>query len=216
VAGSLKLLVLNAGLFGLSNSRNQQVFPQFCQSMEETMNNQNMGRESTNKTRDDSAKKDVGATVSGAFAQASDMAQEAADTAKQAAADGASTVTNQLKEMLDRQVGSSAEVMGQLASSTKRAAEDLDESAPLVAGVVRTFANRIDGYADDLRDQSVDQLVRAASDLTRRQPALVFGLAALAGFLTFRTLKSAPPAGPLSDEPTHDRNRRGANEFHGT
>lgn len=116
--------------------------------------------------------------------------------------------------MLDRQVGSSAEVMGQLASSTKRAAEDLDESAPLVAGVVRTFANRIDGYAGDLRDQSVDQLIRAASELTRRQPALVFGLAALAGFLTFRTLKSAPES--RSNEPLRKRNRQGASEFHGT
>ncbi|RWO91841.1 MAG: hypothetical protein E5Y63_31465 [Mesorhizobium sp.] len=180
------------------------------------MNNQNMERDSAPKTPDDSAKKDVGATVSGAFSKASDLAQEAADTVKQSAADGASTVASQVKEMLDRKVGSGAEVMGQLASSTKRAAEDLDESAPLVAGVVRTFANRIDGYADDLRDQSVDQLVRAASDLTRRQPALVFGLAALAGFLTFRTLKSAPPASPLSNEPMHERNRQGANEFHGT
>jgi hypothetical protein len=33
--------------------------------------------------------------------------------------------------------------------------------------------------------------VRSVSDLTRRQPALVFGLAAAAGFLMFRTLKSA-------------------------
>ncbi|MER8427254.1 hypothetical protein NKJ46_04240 [Mesorhizobium sp. M0166] len=103
-------------------------------------------------------------------------------------------MTNQVKEMLDRQVGSGAEVMGQLASSTKRAAEDLDANAPIVAGVVRTFANRLDGYADDLRDRSVDQLVLAASDFARRKPGLVFGLAAVAGFLTFRTLKSAPPA----------------------
>jgi hypothetical protein len=185
--------------------------------MEETMNNQKTERESAAKMRDDNrAEKDSGATVSGAFSKASDMAQQAADTAKQAVSQGASTVSNQVKEMLDRQVGSGAEVIGQLASSTKRAAEDLDESAPLVAGVVRTVADRIDGYADDLRDQSVDQLVRAASDLTRRQPALVFGLAALAGFLAFRTLKSAPPAKPLSDEPMRERNRRGASEFHGT
>ncbi|MER8750981.1 hypothetical protein NKH57_17150 [Mesorhizobium sp. M1050] len=181
------------------------------------MNRQNKERESATKTPDeDIANKDIGATVSDVFSKASDMAQQAVDTAKEAASDSASTVTNQVKEMLDRQVGSSAEVMGQLASSTKRAAEDLDESAPLVAGVVRTFANRIDGYADDLRDQSVDQLVRAASDLTRRQPGLVFGLAALAGFLTFRTLKSAPPASSRSNESVRGRNRQAASEFNGT
>jgi hypothetical protein len=136
--------------------------------------------------------------------------------AKQSAADGTSTITNQVKEMLDRQVGSGAEVIGELASSTKRGAEDLDESAPLVAGVVRTFANRIDECADDLRDQSVNQLVRAASDLTRRQPALVFGLAATCGFFNVRTLNSAPPAASVSNQPTRERNRQGANEFHGT
>lgn len=179
------------------------------------MSTQNRERESATKTRnDDGANKDIGATVGSAFSKASDVAQQVADTAKQVASDGTSTVTNQVKEMLDRQVGNSAEVMGQLANSTKRAAEDLDESAPVVAGVVRTFANRIDEYADDLRDQSVDQLVRAASDFTRRQPGLVFGLAALAGFLTFRTLKSAPES--RSNEPVRKRNRQRASESHGT
>ncbi|WP_292554461.1 hypothetical protein [Mesorhizobium sp.] len=51
--------------------------------------------------------------MSGAFSKAFDLAQEAADTVKQSAADGASTVAIQVKEMLDRQVGSGA-VMGRL------------------------------------------------------------------------------------------------------
>ncbi|MER8470387.1 hypothetical protein NKH23_13280 [Mesorhizobium sp. M1328] len=159
------------------------------------MNNRNSERRPPTAARaGDGTSEDIGATVSGTLSKASDIAQGAAETAKRAAVGGASTVTNQVKEMLDRQVGSGAEVMGQLASSTQRAAEDLDANAPIVAGVVRTFANRLDGYADDLRDRSVDQLVLAASDLARRKPGLVFGLAAVAGFLTFRTLKSAPPA----------------------
>jgi hypothetical protein len=62
----------------------------------------------------------------------------------------------------------------------------------------------MNGYAEDLRDQSVDQLVRTASAFTRRQPAMVFGLAALAGFLALRTLKSTPSsvASPPI-QPTH-------------
>jgi len=39
----------------------------------------------------------------------------------------------------------------------------------------------------------VQQLVRTASDYTRKQPALVFGLAALAGFALLRVLKSNTP-----------------------
>jgi hypothetical protein len=51
-----------------------------------------------------------------------------------------------------------------------------------------------------LQDQSVDQLWRSASNYTRRQPAVVFGLAALAGFFALRTFKSTPARrpGPLN------------------
>jgi hypothetical protein len=58
--------------------------------------------------------------------------------------------------------------------------------------------DRIESYADDMRDQSVDELFRSASNFTRRQPALVFGLAALAGFFALRTIKSTSlPTQPI-------------------
>lgn len=43
-----------------------------------------------------------------------------------------------------------------------------------------------------------------ASDFTRKQPALVFGLASLAGFLAFRVLKSSPPSA-MEHEPMNNR-----------
>ena len=106
------------------------------------------------------------------------------------------TVTDQVKQLLDRQVDSGADMMGQVAGAVKRAAQELDRDAPQVAGMVRTAAEQMNGYADGLRDQSVEQLMRAASDFTRRQPAAVFGLAALAGFFVLRTLKSTPSSVP--------------------
>jgi hypothetical protein len=116
------------------------------------------------------------------------------------------TVTEQVKGLLDRQVGSGADMMGHVAAAVNRAAQELDRDAPQLAGMVRTAAEQMNGYADGLRDQSVEQLMRAASDFTRRQPAAVFGLAALAGFVALRTLKStassvAPP------QPTTDYGR---------
>jgi hypothetical protein len=84
------------------------------------------------------------------------------------------------------------EMVGHLGSSAKRAAADLDRNAPQLAGLVRGVGDRIESYADDMRDQSVDELFRSASNFTRRQPALVFGLAALVGFFAFRTIKSTP------------------------
>ena len=149
----------------------------------------------------DSTTSKVSNTAREAFAQASDMARDAGAKAKQAAADTAATVTEQVKELLDRQIGHGAGLAGQFASSVRVAADDLDPQSPVLAGFVRNFANRVEHYAEDMQDQTVEQLTRTAADFTRRQPALVFGLAALAGFVMFRTFKSAghvesPPIQP--------------------
>ena len=114
------------------------------------------------------------------------------DSAQRVGSEAASTITGQVKALLDEKVGDGANVVGNLASSVHTAAEDLDQSSPQLASLVRGVADRLDGYATDLRDQSVDQLVRAASQYTRRQPAVVFGLAALVGFFALRTIKSTP------------------------
>ena len=177
------------------------------------MNNQNIERPSPAVTQDrQGATTDIAATASVAISKASDFAQEVADRATHTASEAVSTVGDQVKEVLGRQVVSGVDVIGKLAASTRRAADDLEESAPLVAGMVRTVSERVDGYATNLRGQSVDQLMRTASDLTRRRPALIFGLAALAGFVACRTLKSAPAERFASREPFV---RQGANEFHG-
>ena|SRR6476660_5007455 len=134
---------------------------------------------------------------SDALSQVPDAAQSATSTAKKAASDAASTITGQVKGLLDTQLASGAEMVGHIGSSAKRAADDLDRNAPQLAELVRGVADRIEGYAYDMRDQTVDQLFRSASNFTRRQPALVFGLAALAGFFAFRTIKSTAPTPPL-------------------
>ena len=122
---------------------------------------------------------------------ASNMARSALDKAQQAGSEAASTITGQVKALLDDRVSDGADIVGHLARSAQSAAKDLDKNTPQLAGLVRGVADRLDGYASDLRDQSVDQLVRAASNYTRRQPAVVFGLAALAGFFALRTIKSS-------------------------
>ena len=141
------------------------------------------------------------AAANDAFSRASDSVRETAGKAKQVASSTASTVADQVKELLDRQIGSGANMAGQFASSARLAANDLDQHSPVMAGLVRTMANKIDDYADDLQDQTVEQLTRTASDFTRRQPALVFGLAAIAGFFVFRTVKSGQPTSSSSIQP---------------
>ena len=120
------------------------------------------------------------------------IAKSALNQAQEAGSEAASTITGHVKALLDEKVSDGADIVGHLASSAQCAAEDLDQNSPQLAGLVRGVADRLDSYASDLRDQSVDQLVQAASNYTRRQPAVVFGLAALAGFFALRTIKSTP------------------------
>ena len=145
----------------------------------------------------------IGDAASQALSQATDVARDAGTKARQAAADTASDVAAQVKDALDRQIGTGANMAGQFASSVRLAADDLAAQSPLLSGAVRSFADKVEEYAGEVKDRTVEELVRAASDFTRRQPALVFGLAALAGFAIFRTVKSAPAVTAPPIQPGH-------------
>jgi hypothetical protein len=172
------------------------------------MSNQYSGRHPNDRQRSDAQNRGAQTPGSNTLSQVSDAAQSATSTARKAASEAASTITDQVKELLDSQLAGGVEMVGHLGSSAKRAAADLDQNAPQLARLVRGVGDRIESYADDMRDQSVDELFRSASNFTRRQPALVFGLAALAGFFAYRTIKSTPlptqpvrrPAAPLTGE----------------
>jgi len=126
-----------------------------------------------------------------AFSKASDTARDAAEKAKRAAGDAASSVSDHVMGLLNDQIVVGAQSANHFAGSMRIAADDLERESPMLAGLVRGFAHNVDHYADRFEDQTVEQLVKSASDLTRRQPALVFGLAALAGFFAYRTFKTA-------------------------
>jgi len=110
----------------------------------------------------------------------------------EAASESAATISRQFTQVLDEQLADGADIMNQVASSVRLAADDLDDNVPQVAGVVRTLADKVDSYGGKLREQSTEQMFQSASALTRRQPGLVFSLAAIAGFLVFRTFSAAP------------------------
>jgi len=189
-----------------------------------TMSSQEYGRGSTGRSGEFTSEgrgSGIANAASDAVAKLSDVAQQATAQAKQSASNAASNVTHQVKDLLNNQVGSGADLVGHFASSAKRAAEDLEQNAPQLAGVVRGVADRIESFADDMRDQSVDDLLRTASDFTRRQPAFVFGLAALGGFFIFRTLKASSGMSmsrsgtSMSGQPAAARRYEGAGQYHG-
>jgi hypothetical protein len=149
-----------------------------------------------------------------AFDKASDMARDAREKAKRAASDTASSMTDSVVGLLNEQLGSGAESAGRLAKAMRLAADDLSKESPLLAGVVRSAAGNVGHYASRMENQTVDQLAKTASDYTRRQPALVFGLAALAGFFAFRTFKNAQSVSAPPIQPT-DLHHSGFDQRHG-
>jgi ElaB/YqjD/DUF883 family membrane-anchored ribosome-binding protein len=157
------------------------------------MSNQDMQRDDQRSSAAGGIGDQIAAAAGSALSHASDIARDAGSKARDAAAETANDMSAQVKDLLDRQIGAGATIAGHFATSARRAADDVADESPFVAGVVRTFADRVDGYADGVRDRTVEELVKAAADFTRRQPALVFGLAAMAGFFIFRTMKSTPP-----------------------
>jgi ElaB/YqjD/DUF883 family membrane-anchored ribosome-binding protein len=124
----------------------------------------------------------------------------------------ASTITSQVQGALDQQVVRGARTITSVAQSAKRAADELESDAPQIAGLVRGVAERVEEYSRTLENQSIADIYQTASDFTRRQPAVVFGVAALAGFFALRTFKSSAAA-PESRKPV---NRPQVGEFHGS
>jgi hypothetical protein len=173
---------------------------------------QDQGSEGTQSSsrQQDTLRRNLAGAAKDAYQKAADLSSEAAERGRVAAAEGARLAKSQMKGALDRQVGTAASVVGDVARSFHVAADDLERKAPLAGDLMHGLADRMSGYADDLQGQSADDLLRAASDFTRRQPAVVFGLAALAGFLMFRTIKhtpssvTAPPIQPSQNDFAED------------
>jgi hypothetical protein len=156
----------------------------------------------------------VRAKAGEAVSKLADVAQQAGSQAKQAASSLASDANQRAKGFLNQQVSSSADLVGHVADSVRSAADNLDHSAPQLADVVRGAAERVEEFSKDMRGQSVEELVRTASDFTRRQPALVFGLASLAGFVLLRVLKSNSPSNSRDSHRGGER-FEGSRQFHG-
>lgn len=159
-----------------------------------------------NQTYSQKTSRSVSDRASGDAAdKAASIGRRAADGAMDTASVAAASVRGEVRRMLDQQVEHGASYLGHAASSIRSAASDLSKNAPPLAGLADTVADKLDSYAVTVKGKSAEDLWEDAVDFTRRQPALVFGLASLAGFLAYRTIKSTQVA--ADDKP--------AREFHG-
>jgi hypothetical protein len=185
---------------GTTGSRNLSLVLLFALPMEELMTNQEF--QGGSRTSSDNQRR-AADKLRDATSQAADMARDAASQARQAAGDAASTVSGQAKQMMDRQIQTGSEVARQFAKSARIAADEIKDESPAVASLMRGIAGTVENYAGSLQGQSVDQILKDASDFTKRRPIVVFGLTALAGFLALRGARSASVLASPPTQPNH-------------
>jgi hypothetical protein len=128
--------------------------------------------------------------ASQAKAKLNEVAQQAGSQAKEAMTSLSSQATTTVKDVLNQQVNAGADVASHVAESVKRAADNLDQNLPQLAGLARGAAAKLEELSAEARNKSVDELFQNGSDFARRKPALVFGAAAVFGFALFRILKA--------------------------
>ena len=70
----------------------------------------------------------------------------------------------------------------------------MEKQAPQVARMVRSAADSVERVSTDVRDQSVNDLVKSLSDFAQRQPKVFFGCGVVAGLLLSRLLRGSSAA----------------------
>jgi ABC-type transporter Mla subunit MlaD len=128
-----------------------------------------------------------------ALQQVTESAKQAQAQAKDAMANLSSQATASVKDLLNSQVNGGADFASRLAHSIGCAADDLGRDAPQFAELARGAAHKMDAFAAQVREKSIDDLFQDGSDFARRHPAIVFGAAAVVGFALFRMLKVGTP-----------------------
>lgn len=123
-------------------------------------------------------------------AKTTDTISDLGDAAKQAAGTLVSAATEKLKDVVNQQVDAGADLVGHVGASVRAAGEHLHTNAPYLARFAFSAAQTIERSADQLRGQSIEGLARTTAKFARQRPEIVFGAAAVGGFLLFRLLNA--------------------------
>jgi hypothetical protein len=128
-----------------------------------------------------------------ALRQVSETAQQAQAQAREAVANLSTEATGSVNDLFNHQVNAGAEFVSSLAHSIGCAADDLSRNTPQFAELARGAAHKLDSFAAQVREKSIDDLFREGFDFARKQPVIVFGAAAVVGFALLRMLKVGTP-----------------------
>lgn len=133
-----------------------------------------------------------------------------ADTAKETARDVRDAVSKSAEAKAEEARDTVADHVDRTADAAHSAAGAYDPNS-IQAQLLDQLANNIEGLTDRLRGRSIEEMTHDAANFARRNPALVLGGAAVAGFALARFLKATPeaPRSASSDPWTGHLNERG-------
>jgi hypothetical protein len=118
-------------------------------------------------------------------------AQSVQRAAKEQASAFAADVGHELGQTAEEQKVRGVEAMQGFAHAINTAAKELERQSPMVARYARDAAQQVETLSNNLRGRSVTDLMHAASDLARAQPAMFIAGAVASGFMLSRFLKSS-------------------------
>jgi len=144
-------------------------------------------------------KTELGAKTGEAVSKLAQAVQQAGSQAKETATSLASEAGDKAKSLMQKQVETGADFVGDIARSVRAAADSLDQNAPQLAGLVRGVAGQVSEFSETVRDQTVEELFETTSDFVRRNPAIVFSAAAACGFMLFRVIRAGTSDGQRSE-----------------
>jgi hypothetical protein len=102
------------------------------------------------------------------------------------------TLKDKTYQQLDGQKVRASDTLGNLAGAVRGMTQPLrDGGQEQIADAVNKAADGIERWASQLRQQDLDDAVRAVQQFARRQPAMFLGIAFGAGLIAARFLKSS-------------------------
>ena len=128
---------------------------------------------------------------------AKEQAEEIGAAAKEALNDAGERISSAVND----QKTAGADYLETVAQAIGRAAEEFEADVPQAAKYIRRAGSQLGDLATSVRDRDLRELVSEVESLARRQPALFFGGAMIAGFAAIRFIKSAPAKNALPDKP---------------
>src|SRR3954451_7431154 len=127
--------------------------------------------------------------------RAKEMAESSSEALKDRASDFVDAAKGKLQQAVDGQKNAGAEYVGGLADTMRRAAREFDNDLPIAGRYIRKAAAQVETVSDSIKTGDFNDLIENAQTFARRQPTAFLGLAALAGFMAVRFLKSSPGTG---------------------